>query len=157
MLNNANYQTFSCLHLLQILIIQACQSHKKTLILGEFQHIDAKRGMPRQEQVITLRRPHTLLLCSTVQYGIALRGAFLCALSRTIIQADGKTDICQMFHQACQLMAAEYHGLNQTPELRSTLTYHLILPCAKMQVRCKKDIDGVKKEATPSKSRCAIL
>ena len=61
---------------------------------------------PDSNQHITLTRPHTVLLMSTVRGGVAYRGAFTGAIATQLSSSDGITDIYSMHNRAVAVMKA---------------------------------------------------
>lgn len=88
--------------------------------------LDPDQARPTQSLSIILRRPHTLLLLSTVTGGLAYRGLFTGAMADQIRMSDGETDIFTMFTNAVDTLT----GTDQTPEVRATLGKRLIFPPA---------------------------
>ena len=93
---------------------------------------DARRGGATVvTKHVTLTRPHTLLLMSSVAGGFAIRGAFTGAIARQFAKADGKITINDMVTNAIIEMkkfATDDDVLEQAPESRNTLQKILILP-----------------------------
>ena len=78
---------------------------------------------------VVLKRPHTLLLMSTVVGEMAVRGAFTGAMARQFAKADGKTTILEMVTNAVMDMKRnEGDPYDQSPESRNTLQKNLVLP-----------------------------
>ena len=84
---------------------------------------DAERGSAdpntRAHRCIQLKRPHTLLLMSTINGRTSLRGAYTGELAHQFRQADGKTSVTEMHYKAVQRMNGGYEW--QVPEVRGTL------------------------------------
>ena len=121
---------------LQIVVIQACQKD-----IGEpgatsatddpnqaFDPRVAKAPAVDLGDVVELRRPHTVLLMSTVAGGDSLRGAFTGAIAETFHKVDGKSSIYTMFSKSKEKMSQL--RAEQTFEMRTTLKKELILPPA---------------------------
>ena len=70
---------------------------------------------PDSNQHITLTRPHTVLLMSTVRGGVAYRGAFTGAIATQLNSSDGNTDIYSMYNQAVTAMKADGQYTAQNP------------------------------------------
>ena len=81
---------------------------------------------PTQTLHVILTRPHTVLLLATVTGGVAYRGNFTGAVAQQFSLSDGKTEICEMFRRAVSNMPK----VEQTPELRTTMSKTLIVPPA---------------------------
>lgn len=105
---------------MQVMLVQACQSSIA---------LTTSRCAIRVDHHITLTRPNTVLLMSTVTGGRARRGMFTGAIADQIKAADGHTDINTMFARACATMKAKSSNF-QTPELRSTLFDPIVLSAA---------------------------
>ena len=93
------------------------------------QSMDARRGNPLEPptieaRTVELRRPHTLLLMSTVAGGGAERGLFTGAIA-TALQRDKGEEIYNTFRTGVQLTGRECPG--QTPVMYSTLKKSLVL------------------------------
>ena len=91
--------------------------------------MDARRGKPPEPptieaRTVELRRPHTLLLMSTVAGGGAERGLFTGAIA-TALQQDKSEEIYNTFRTAVQITEQECPG--QTPVMYSTLKKSLVL------------------------------
>ena len=85
--------------------------------------LDPDPARPTQTLNIILRRPHSVLLLSTVTGGLAYRGVFTGAIADEIRMSDGETDILTMFTRA----AKKARSRGQTPEVRSTMENTLFL------------------------------
>ena len=107
--------------------MQACQSSPLRVVTSR----DALPTSGDSAGHITLTRPHTALLLSTVAGGTALRGAYTGAIADQISKSSGKTDINSM-HTAAVKQVQQTFSLNhdQIPELRHTLDKTLIMPKA---------------------------
>ena len=107
--------------------MQACQSSPLRVVTSR----DALPPSGDSAGHITLTRPHTALLLSTVAGGTALRGAYTGAIADQISKSSGKTDINSM-HTAAVKQVQQTFSLNhdQIPELRHTLDKTLIMPKA---------------------------
>ena len=95
--------------------------------------MDAVRGKPpepptMEARTVELRRPHTLLLMSTVAGGGAERGLFTGAIA-TALQRDKGEEIYNTFCTAVQITEQECPG--QTPVMYSTLKKSLVLQPSK--------------------------
>ena len=117
-------------------MIQACQHFENVEIAlpGDVprRNLDAKAGNPPESKYIVLRRPHTLLLLSSVSGGMALRGAYTEAFTHQMSKSDGRLEIEQMQSRARIYMQKNHPGSSsQIPEMRSTLMKMLKLPPAK--------------------------
>mgnify|MGYP001800815500 FL=1 len=94
--------------------------------------VDARRGKPPPppscpDVIVELRRPHTLLLLSTVAGGEAERGVFTGAIAEVLSQtAKAEIDAYELFNGA--VLITKEKCKEQTPELRSTLGKSLIIP-----------------------------
>ena len=78
---------------------------------------------------VVFKRPHTLLLMSTVIGKMAVRGAFTGAIARQFAKADGKTSIYEMWTNAViDMKKNEGDPHDQSPEERNTLQKNRILP-----------------------------
>ena len=118
---------FTHLLLLQILMIQACQQYGQQTPVNSSQ--DAREGCPADSRYITLKRPHTLLLMSTVSGGSAERGAYTCAFVEQTAKADGVTSITDMEARArTEMLKTNPNCEGQVPEARTTLMKPLVLP-----------------------------
>lgn len=122
--------------LLQIVLIQACQQFEnvKISLPGDIptERFDANRGNPPENKHIVLKRPHTLLLLSSVTGGLALRGAYTEAFTQQMSKSNGQLEIEQMQSRARINMQKHHPGSSsQIPEMRSTLMKVLKLPPAK--------------------------
>lgn len=111
-------------------MIQACQECPTSGVGHQTASGQSDPAIPPQaidqERHIVLDRPHTVLLLATVTGGVALRGAFTGAIAEAFRKADGKIDICEMFHEAVNSMSND----EQIPEMRVTTRKLLILPPA---------------------------
>ena len=117
-------------------MIQACQQFENVEIAlpGDVprRHLDAKAGNPPESKYIVLRRPHTLLLLSSVSGGMAVRGAYTEAFTHQMSKSDGQLEIEQMQSRARIYMQKHHPGCSsQIPEMRSTLMKMLKLPPAR--------------------------
>ena len=85
-------------------MIQACQHFENVEIAlpGDVprRNLDAKAGNPPESKYIVLRRPHTLLLLSSVSGGMAVRGAYTEAFTHQMSKSDGRLEIEQMQSRA---------------------------------------------------------
>ena len=93
--------------------------------------MDAKAGIPPDVKYITLHRPHTLLLMSTIAGGYSIRGAFTGAIARQFAKADGKITVNDMVTYAVIEMKKDTTtgaAREQAPESRNTLQKILIFP-----------------------------
>ena len=88
--------------------------------------LDPDPARPTQTLNIILRRPHSVLLLSTVRGGLAYRGLFTGAIADQICMSDGETDIYTMFTRAAGMLTNQ----DQTPEVRGPLEKSLIFPPA---------------------------
>lgn len=87
---------------------------------------------PYSNQHITLTRPHTVLLLSTIRGRKAKRGLFTGAMADEFRSADGKKDIHAMFIKAHDAMKRNNpKAVDRYPEYRTTTQKFLILPPAK--------------------------
>ena len=87
---------------------------------------------PHNNQHITLTRPHTVLLLSTIRGRKAKRGLFTGAMADEFRSADGKKDIHAMFIRAADAMKRNNpKAADRYPEYRSSAAKYLILPPAK--------------------------
>ena len=131
---------------IQIVIIQACQHDISKPQTQAHASVDAEyAGSGKESKEIELKRPHTLLLMSTVAGGYATRGKFTGALSRQFAGADGVRPIEEMVTSSIRGM--KQTGISQNPEQRNTLQKRLILPQATPQsgldtssLRSKEDL-----------------
>ena len=115
--------------MLQILLIQACQQYGQQAPAHSSK--DAREGCPADSRYITLRRPHTLLLMSTVSGGSATRGAYTCAFVEQMAKADGVISIADMEARArTDMLKTNPNCEGQVPEARTTLMKPLVLPPA---------------------------
>ena len=122
------------LSLLQVVVIQACQNFNGQLPPGaSSQQIDANAGKPNEAKYITLERPNTLLLLSSISGGFARRGAYTGALAEQIAKANGKSSIEDMQPTArTEMLKRHPDSQAQIPEMRSTLMKKLVLPPAQV-------------------------
>ena len=111
-------------------MIQACQNFNGQLPPGvSSQRIDANAGKPNEAKYITLERPNTLLLLSSITGGFAKRGAYTGALAEQIAKANGKSSIEDMQTTArIEMLKTHPDYRGQIPEMRSTLMKRLVLP-----------------------------
>ena len=111
--------------LLQLVVVQACQSTPHVQDQASIQTIDHQRI-----QHIELLRPNTVLFLASVRGGLALRGAFTGAVADVLLTADGATDISAMFDNAAGMILGnmDCKSIHQLPELRKTTSKRLILP-----------------------------
>lgn len=111
--------------LLQLVVVQACQSTPHVQDQASIRTIDHQRI-----QHIELLRPNTVLFLASVRGGLAWRGAFTGAVADVLRAADGATDISAMFDNAARVVLgnADCKRIHQLPELRKTTRKLLILP-----------------------------
>ena len=102
---------------------KGAEGHLTDSKAGEACSLDPDPARPTQTLNIILRRPHTVLLLSTVTGGLAYRGVFTGAIADEIRMSDGETDILTMFTRA----AKKARSRGQTPEVRSTMENTLFL------------------------------
>lgn len=93
-------------------------------------YYDAKQVNPPENRDVVLKRPHTLLLMSSVAGGLAKRGAFTGAFANQIAKADGRTNVLEMVNRAKIEMKKSHSGDDQEqfPEEISTLQKSLFIP-----------------------------
>ena len=90
---------------------------------------DARAGYPTESKVVTLKRPHTLLLIASVTGGYAKRGAYSCAFAEQMGLADGVISITDMETKArTEMLKNDPECKDQTPDMRNTLMKKLVLP-----------------------------
>ena len=106
--------------------LEEAQSSRTSSTEGE-SLFDARGGHPPTQVTVELRRPHTLLLMSTVAGGGAKRGLFTGAIAAALRQSKAKQiNVYEMFEKAVQRV--EHESTEQTAEMRSTLKKSLIIP-----------------------------
>ena len=88
--------------------------------------VDAMRSSSGEDRHIDLRRPHTVLILSTIRGGYARRGAYTNAIAQQFMTADGKTSIHDIHCRAVLTMWEKDPGVRQTPEFRSTQRKRLL-------------------------------
>ena len=87
----------------------------------------ASRVCPCESTYVTLTRPHTALLFATVRGGLAERGAYTIALADKLASSKRRKDIYDIHRRAVKELRKN-HGIEQTPEFRSTLEKEFVLP-----------------------------
>ena len=110
-------------------MIQACQDN--TLLAGEFTDtVPTPVSDPLQNQHVTLRRRHTIVMLAAARGGKAVRNKFTTAIADELKEADGIKHVCQMFNSAAEKIATDPKCMQvkQCPELRQTTTKRLVLP-----------------------------
>ena len=90
--------------------------------------MDARRALPSDDdRYIILRRPHTVLLLSSIRGGHARRGAYTDAIAEQFMIANGETDLHEMHCRAATAIQRRYPDDHQVPELRSSLTKRFLI------------------------------
>lgn len=91
---------------------------------------DVKARAIMDSDVIILQRPNTIMLHSTVADGSSLRGEYIRAIVKQIMNSDGRTDIYTMHTRAAEevKMNQQFQTQTQTPKYESTVTKTLCLP-----------------------------
>lgn len=89
---------------------------------------DAHRAHVEGDHTIRLKKAHTVVMCAATHGGMTVRGAFIMAIAKMILENDGNTDIYEMFIHACQMMEAHSSYFEQIPIMQSTLMRKLGIP-----------------------------
>lgn len=117
------------------MLLQACQGAHRRNLAETDPAVPTQLSDPRGDQHITLTRPHTVLLLSTIRGRKAKRRLFTGAMADEFRSADGKKDIHAMFIKAHDAMKRNNpEAADRYPEYRTTTEKFLILPPAKQDM-----------------------